>query len=146
MARADRLWLARALSPTILVPHAVAEEIEAKGEGDLAAQALKTTGWLEIVDSPVPREILEWGLGRGEAAVLAWVHANRGTLAILDDREARAAARSLRVPVIGTLGIVLKAKRAGLIAAARPEVKLLVEQGMYLSDEVVDRALALVGE
>ncbi|MGH9363595.1 MAG: DUF3368 domain-containing protein [Thermoanaerobaculia bacterium] len=94
----------------------------------------------------MPPEIRKWGLGRGEAAVLAWAHLHPGTLAIIDDREARAAARSLRVPVIGTLGIVLSAKTAGLITAARPEVELLVAQGMYLSSEVIDRALALVGE
>ncbi|MGH9363596.1 MAG: hypothetical protein ACRD2T_16930 [Thermoanaerobaculia bacterium] len=54
LARARRLWLARSLGPTIIVPRAVAEELEAKGEDDLAAQALRTTGWLEIVDSPPP--------------------------------------------------------------------------------------------
>ncbi|MGH9361628.1 MAG: DUF3368 domain-containing protein [Thermoanaerobaculia bacterium] len=48
--------------------------------------------------------------------------------------------------MIGTLGIVLKARSAGLIQAARPEVERLVDHGMYLSAQVIDQALALVGE
>jgi predicted nucleic acid-binding protein len=85
-------------------------------------------------------------LARADRLWLTRVVAPTGTLAILDDREAREGARSLHVPVIGTLGIILKAKSAGLIAAARPEVERLVEHGMYLSSQVLDPALALVGE
>jgi predicted nucleic acid-binding protein len=147
LARADRLWLARVIAPVILVPRAVAEEIEAKGETDAAAQALKDTRWLEVVEPlPVPPQIDEWDLGGGETAVLTWAHAHPGTLVILDDAEARQGAKRLQVPVIGTLGIILKAKSAGLITAARPEVERLVEHGMYLSTHVIDAVLALTGE
>ncbi|HEV8582421.1 MAG TPA: DUF3368 domain-containing protein [Thermoanaerobaculia bacterium] len=48
--------------------------------------------------------------------------------------------------VSDSLGIILKAKSAGLIPAARPELERLVEHGMYLSGRVLDQALALVGE
>lgn len=51
-----------------------------------------------------------------------------------------------RIPVRGTLGLALLAKRHGKIAAARPLLELMRQQGMYLSDTVLDRALALIGE
>jgi predicted nucleic acid-binding protein len=147
LARADRLSLARAIAPVILVPRAVAEEIEAKGENEVAAQALKATRWLEVVEPrPVPSPIREWGLGRGETAALTWANAHPGTLLILDDAEARKGAKMLHLPLIGTLGIILKAKTSGLIDAARPEVERLLEHGMYLSAHVMNDALALVGE
>ncbi len=46
----------------------------------------------------------------------------------------------------GTLGLVLAAKQQGHIPAAQPVIAKLRETGMYLSDRVVTKALALVGE
>ncbi|HEY2737838.1 MAG TPA: DUF3368 domain-containing protein [Thermoanaerobaculia bacterium] len=47
---------------------------------------------------------------------------------------------------MGTLGLVLRAKRTGEISAARPLVEKLRDAGMYLSDRVLEPALRLVGE
>lgn len=74
----------RVLSRRIFIPRAVAQEIEAKGEGDLVVQGVRESNWIEIVGSDLPHpELSQWDLGRGEAAVLAWAQAHPGTLAIL---------------------------------------------------------------
>ena len=78
--------------------------------------------------------------------MLAWAHAVPGTLAILDDLAARRCAATLTIPVRGTLGLVLAAKQRGRIPAARPVLESLRASGMYLSDPVLNKALALVGE
>jgi predicted nucleic acid-binding protein len=80
------------------------------------------------------------------SAVLAWAHAHPGTLAIVDDLAGRRCAAALRIPVRGTLGLVLTAKQRGQIKAARPVLESMRASGMYLSDGVMNRALALVGE
>ncbi|WP_295458793.1 DUF3368 domain-containing protein [uncultured Thiodictyon sp.] len=69
-----------------------------------------------------------------------------GAVAVLDDAAARQCARSLGIPIVGTLGIVLAAKRMGWIAAARPLVERLLSDGLYLSPSLVIEALAEVGE
>jgi predicted nucleic acid-binding protein len=48
--------------------------------------------------------------------------------------------------VRGTLGLILTAKRRGRIPQARPLLERLRQAGMYLSDRIMDQALALVGE
>ena len=85
-------------------------------------------------------------LGAGESAVLAWAHAHPGSLAIVDDLAGRRCAAALRIPVRGTLGLVLVAKQRGRIKAARPVLESMRASGMYLSDGVMNRALALVDE
>jgi predicted nucleic acid-binding protein len=72
--------------------------------------------------------------------------AEEGSQAAIDDWGARRCARSLAIPVIGTLGLVLLAKQEGAIPAARPVVERLRRLGMYLSDEVIREALDRVGE
>ncbi|MGH9899660.1 MAG: DUF3368 domain-containing protein, partial [Pyrinomonadaceae bacterium] len=109
--------------------------------------AIINTPWLIIIDSPpIPEQIQAWGLGPGESSVLAWTHVHPGTEAIIDDLAARRCATAFNIPVRGTLGLVLTAKRRGHIPAARPILMQLKQEGMYLSDHVMNKALALIGE
>lgn len=147
LAGADLLSFLQLAGLEIVVPRPVAEEIRAGASLDAAARALDSTPWLTVVDAvPVPAAIQAWDLGDGESSVLAWAHANPGTLAILDDLAARRCAATLRIPVRGTLGLVLLATQRGRISAARPVLEALRASGMYLSDAVLNKALALVGE
>jgi predicted nucleic acid-binding protein len=84
--------------------------------------------------------------GAGESAVLEWAIANPGSGVLIDDQAARHAAAVLSIPHQGTLGLVVIAKQQGLIATARPIVEKLRQQGMYLSDQIMNQALAQVGE
>jgi predicted nucleic acid-binding protein len=113
---------------------------------DGAACPLEDNPWLLVTEVPVPPLIQAWDLGPGESAVLAWALAHPGALAVLDDLAARRCAAVLGVPVRGTLGLVILAKQRGLIPAARPVVEALRRGGLYLSDTVLNAALALVGE
>ena len=94
----------------------------------------------------IPHGVAAWDLGAGESSVIAWAVGHPGVTAILDDLQARRCAATLGVRCLGTLGVVLAAKRDGRIVAARPVVGDLVAHGMYLSSSVIERALALVGE
>ena len=131
----------------IIVPKAVAAEIQKRGATDPTVRALVGTPWLVVVQTPpVPALIQSWDLGPGESSVLAWAHAHPGAEAIIDDLAARRCAAALGIPVRGTLGLVLTAKRRGIIPAARPVLEKLRQSGMYLSEHILNQALALVGE
>lgn len=147
LTKAGLLNLLQLLSQEIVVPAAVATEIGQYGETDVTALALAQTEWLVVVETPpVPELIQSWDLGAGESAVLTWGYANPNTEVIVDDLAARRCAATLGIPVRGTLGLVLTAKQRGTIGAARPVLEQLRLSGMYLSDRVMERALALVGE
>jgi predicted nucleic acid-binding protein len=138
LSKGGFLNLLQTVSPEIIVPQAVASEIQAYGETDITAKALANTSWLEVIQS--------WDLGAGESAVLTWGYVNSGTEVIIDDLAGRRCAEALGIPVRGTLGIVLTAKKRGLIPSARPILEQLRLSGMYLSEKVINQALALVGE
>jgi predicted nucleic acid-binding protein len=89
--------------------------------------------------------ILAWDLGAGESQVIAHC-LEKGRRAVLDDGNARACALSHSIPIIGTLGIVLRAKKQGLIPAARPVIEQVRTAGSFLDDELVEQALAQIGE
>lgn len=147
LTRAGHLDLLRSGGQHVLVPKAVASEILAYGASDPTAVALERTEWILTVEvEAMPPDVARWDLGRGESEVLAWAVANPGTEAIVDDLAARRCAATLGVPVRGTVGLVLLAKRDGRVGRARPVLQQLRAAGMYLSDETLERALELVGE
>lgn len=135
------------LADEIVVPRAVAIEIEAGPTEDQARQAL-ATGSFTIIDTPPPLpEILAWDLGNGETAVLSFALAQPGWTAILDDAAARRCARSFLVPLKGTLAIVILAKQHGLVASAAQTLQTLRSVGFRLDDQTIREALdRTVGE
>jgi predicted nucleic acid-binding protein len=145
-SRIGRLDLIERLAPAILIPNAVLEEVRAGQLKDrTAAIALEWAEHYRVADLSLAASIEHWDLGLGESQVIAHcVGASRW--AVLDDRAARRCAVAHNVPVIGTLGVVLRSKRNRLTERVRPLVKELIAAGMFLDDEFVERILASIGE
>lgn len=147
LSRGGHLPLLRSVAAQVWVPHAVAEELRVRGADDVTARQLTSYPWLAIRETAeILPTIMPWGLGPGESEVLAEALRLPGCRAVIDDLAARKCAAALGIPVIGTLGIVLRARNQGIIPAARPVVEDLLRGGMFLSRALLDRALALVDE
>lgn len=94
----------------------------------------------------IPAILSNWSGGAGEAEVIAWAMVHSEFTAVLDDRAARQMAAKRGVKVLGSLRIIVLAKERGLIPMARPVLEKLRGSGAYVSDELIDRAIALAGE
>jgi predicted nucleic acid-binding protein len=93
------------------------------------------------VDRPIPSRVSQANLGPGETEAVSLaleLHADR---LVLDEKAARQLAVAFGLNVIGTLGVVLAAKRKGLIVAVRPLVEALLENNFWISPQLVRRAL-----
>jgi len=135
------------LADELVVSAAVAREVANKPAGERALAEVATfPGARFEPEIAMSAELLTWNLGQGESQVLALAGANSGSRAILDDLDARRCAQSFGVPLIGTIGVVLRAKRRGVIAMARPVIEELRRVGLYASDSLIERALAHLGE
>ena len=145
-SRIGRLDLIERLAPRILIPNAVIHEVRAGQDKDpTAATALKWAEQYRVDDVPVPASVEHWDLGAGESQVIAHcVGAARWS--VLDDRAARRCAITHGVPVVGSLGVVLRSKKNGTIDQARPVVERLIAAGMFLNDDFVQHVLADAGE
>jgi predicted nucleic acid-binding protein len=146
LAKIGRLDLLHSADQNLLIQTAVAKEILAGPANDPAFVGLSAGLLPEPVLTSSRVEVLEWGLGAGETAVLS-LALDRLATAVIDDREARAAARSLGVRLIGTLGVVIRARLAGRIPSAASVIGELRRVGLRLDDALVREALRrFVGE
>ncbi len=120
-----------ALFTEIIVPDKVHQEVMVKGETNLSSiMHLK-----QVSDVVVPRSVASWDLGEGESAVLAYALKNPDIwTVIIDDREARRCAKSLGCRHIGTVGVILLARRKGLVPSVKEGLDKLRSAGLWLSE------------
>ena len=69
-----------------------------------------------------------------------------GSVALLDDALARRVAIAKGIPIKGTLGMLLDAKRIGYLTAVKPSLDQLQELGFRLSQQTREAVLKLAGE
>ena len=148
LARVGGLAWLRRLYKTISITKEVRGEATGARElpGAIAIAAALKQGWIRVLrqqwsEPPMPQ------LDIGEASTLrAAIGLGAGTLVLLDDLQARREAQRLGIAITGTAGIVVEARQAGLIPAARPVFARLAEQGFHLSDDLLQVVLAESGE
>ena len=85
-------------------------------------------------------------LDAGELAVLSLAVENPGAIVVLDDRAAREEAARRNIPLLGTAGILLRAKEQGRIVAIKPPLDAVRQAGLYLTDRLYRIVLRLAGE
>jgi predicted nucleic acid-binding protein len=85
-------------------------------------------------------------LGPGEREVLVLALHTPDPLLLLDDALARRQAQALRLPFTGTLGTLLKARQAGLVAAIAATLDRFDQLGFRLDPGTRASVLRLAGE
>lgn len=145
--QAGQLDLFPKLFGRIIVPEAVVAELAAGRRLGVSLPAPKAVKWIDL-RSPASAVagLLTWDLGAGESAVLSLALEHPGSWVILDDKLARQAAVHLHLPLLGTAGILLRAKRAGHLQAVRPVLNQLADLGFRLTTETARDILELAGE
>jgi predicted nucleic acid-binding protein len=129
------------------IPLAVAEEVGAGPDGKATLQLIAVDPVFVIAENEVPTlEIMSWDLGAGETQVILNARIHGADRVVIDDLAARRCAQAMGLKIIGTLGLVGRAKVMGLIDRAAPLVRRLRESGLYASDELIERLLREVGE
>lgn len=140
LAAIDRLDLLPALFQSVLIPPAVADEIRRSIPVPRA--------WLQIraLGGPLPEAVLRRSLADGERETIALALEVRPDAIILDDLPARRIALAAGLNLVGTLGVLLGAKRVGLLPAIRPELDGLVRTSFFLSPQLYIELLQAAGE
>lgn len=143
----DLLDLLPALSARVLVPPAVQKELAIGRSLGFNVPAVEGLSWA-TVRQPASRQAIPliYDLGSGETEVLLLALESPGLIAVLDDALARRVADSLEIPFTGTLGLLVDAKKAGLIPAIRPYLDTLQTLRFRLSPLARSAALRLAAE
>lgn len=146
LGKADILGTISSLSKVWTIPEGVIREVEIKRDVDPYLKQLSESA--EVVRkeiSIIHPNVAAWDLGRGESEVLT-LALDHDAGVVLDDLQARKCASLHNIPLIGSVGLILKAKRKGLVTSAKPLMKRLIDAGLYIEQGFVDRLLHEIGE
>lgn len=86
------------------------------------------------------------GLGLGEREALALAVSLDADFIVLDDRRARKAAEDLGLTMIGSLGLLVEAKRREFNSEVRPLMDAMISHGLYASERLYRQILFIAGE
>jgi predicted nucleic acid-binding protein len=144
LGRVDALDIVSKLPITIVAPLDVAGEIEA---GSRLGHPVTMPAWVEVQPLAFPLARIAVGtLDEGEAAVIQLAMERAIETVCIDEWRGRRAAIAAGLRVTGSLGLLGRAKRVGLIVAVRPWIAKLDAAGVHYHPDLVAKFLAAIGE
>jgi predicted nucleic acid-binding protein len=135
LARIGQLGLLQRLFFAVIIPPEVAREFN----NPLEWLTVKSCSQVRVLAS------LKLRVDEGEAAAIALAHELKLKV-ILDDRAGRSAAKKMRRPCLGTIGLLVMAKKRGLVSTVRPLVEDLELHGFYMTEALKQEVLRIADE
>jgi predicted nucleic acid-binding protein len=65
---------------------------------------------------------------------------------LIDDKKGRKVALINQIKTIGSVGVLILAKKAGLITKVKPSLDLIIASQIYMSSDLINAVLAMAGE
>jgi predicted nucleic acid-binding protein len=152
LARIDRLAILNRLYSTLVVPDAVLAElcVDADRPGSRTLSAALAAGEIEprALAAGCEPELarLCQSLDVGESCAILLAEQTHCRLLLIDERRGQEVAMRRGLAVVDLAGVLLAAKRSGLVGAVAPLLAALSRQGYRLSDMLVAEVLRLAHE
>jgi len=138
LSTCGQVSLLEKLYDDIYIPIGVRDEIMAGGKEGIGVRELLESSWIKIEKVfDIEKIKLLYELEQGEAEVIILAREKGINQVLIDEKVARLQAKILGLDVIGTLGLLLKAKKRGLIPAIKPLIDRILKHGIWIKDEIV---------
>lgn len=148
LAKLDQLLLLPRLYSEIRIPDAVLTEATMLGYRQDAKRIVGFVAqYVQIVPdlSKDSSDYLDYSLDEGETQAILLAK-QVGCPILLDERRGRLVAKHEQLEVLGTVGLLLKAKQAKLIPDVSSLLEKMLENDYRLAPALVSRAKVLAGE
>ncbi len=146
LAIISKLDLLTILFDEIYIPKAVFSEISVanKPYSDLFSKLSKTR--ILDVNNRIALLILNKDLDLGESEAMILAMENNIDNILIDEQKGRRIAVSSGLHPIGTIGVLLQAKKLGLIKNIKSHLDKLIQNNIYISNRLYKYSIKLVGE
>ena len=146
LLKIDKLQILKDLYDEIFISQEVFNEIEA-GKNKEYYTDLSKIEWIRVKNIKDKKSLLYFlDLDKGEAETIILANELEADLTILDEALGRYHAKHAKLKVTGTLGILLKAKKSGLLTELKPLLYQLKEKGIWLNNNLIEKIMVLANE
>lgn len=85
-------------------------------------------------------------LGKGEASSITLALEFNDSLLIIDERKGRKVAEEMKIEIIGSLGVLIKAKEKGVIKSVKEILNLIDKTNFRISESIKEKVLKKASE
>ena len=148
LCHVNQLNILKELYGEVIIPRAVYDEISVKKDSVCKKIVDESLEWIHIqkIQNVMAKAMFKSQLHDGEVEVMILAKEQNADVVIIDDQNAKKYAKYLELPVTGTLGILIKAKQVGYIPELKPLLDVMVQNGIYIKNSLIEHCLELVGE
>lgn len=148
LSHVGQIHLLKILYGEIIIPEAVYEEVSVKTESVCKKAVDSSLDWIKVkkIKNQMAKDMYKTQLHDGEVEVMILAKEMEADVVIIDDANAKKYAKYLKLPVTGTLGVLLRAKQEGYIDRLEPVLRQMVEKGIYISQSLIELCLKQAGE
>ena len=145
LVQIGHLELLKKIYSRIIIPKGVHDELLVLDKFEIPIQEILKSDWIEVrkVESEVLLKKFSTELDLGEAEAIALAIELNAEYLLIDEKLGRRIAKENHIPIIGTLGILLKGRELGLIKNMRGQMDDLRKIGFWISDGLYDKILDL---
>ena len=147
LCHVNQLVVLKQLYGEIIIPKAVYDEISVKEDSICKKTVDESLDWIHVqeIQNHVAKAMFKSQLHEGEVEVMILAMEQQADVVIIDDQNAKKYAKYLKLPVTGTLGVLMKAKQNGYIFELKPILDRMIQNGIYIKESLVEICLKQVG-
>lgn len=148
LCHVGQIDLLKKMYGTISIPEAVYRELSAKKESICKKQVDASLDWIHVykIENQMAKAMFKTQLHDGEVEVMILAKEKNADVVIMDDANAKKYAKYLKLPVTGTLGVLIKAKRQGYVSELKPIIQEMINKNIYISEKLMKLCLEQVNE
>jgi predicted nucleic acid-binding protein len=133
---------------TIVIPSAVYNEIISNKAFPAETEIIKNCQFiiLKNIQNDIEVEALSNSLDKGESEAIILFEDLKADLLLVDERKARSIAKDRGITIVGTLGILIEAKRIGYVKELRPLLETLISNNIRINKALFDEIIKFDGQ
>lgn len=147
LMKASRLGILEKLFGDVMIPEAVFAELTANDAFPEEAALIQKSAYIKVVRVSDHKAVSllqrATGLDRGESEAIVYADDTRADLLLMDEAHGRRVAKSMGLPIMGSVGILINAFREGLLTEGDVEAALnrMKQAGRHISERLIQDAL-----
>ena len=150
LTKIESLGILENLYKNIILPKTVYDELIVNADSHKEINIIKNCTFLKILHVKENPSVLllqkQLKLGLGESEVIVLANNINADLIIIDEQKARKAARDMGLNVTGTLGILINARKRGLVGKLKPLLDKLIDNNIKINRNLYMEILSSVKE
>ena len=139
----EAIDLLRKLYGNVVIPKSVEQELLVLETLGFPIKDTLSAPWITVksVQNQAIHESLAGELDQGEAESIALAIELQADYLLIDEKKGRQVARENELQIIGTLGIIIEARRRGYLSSVRKIMDELREIGFWISEKLYQEVL-----